>query len=284
MKLPAMNVVGALIPAAGLALGACSVPPRAGPADLPGWKLTLADEFEGPAGAAPDGAVWGYDLGGHGWGNNELQCYTRSTDNCALDGRGNLVIRALKGQTADDRGNTREYSSARVLTKGRFAQLYGRFEARVKLPRGKGIWPAFWMLGENIGSAGWPRCGEIDIMEFLGHDSSTAYTTVHGPGYSGSEGKGAPFRIAPGRSFTEGFHVFAVEWSPEKVEWFIDGESCHTVTPADLSGKEWVFNTPFFLILNLAVGGNWPGNPDEHTQFPQEYVIDYVRAYAKQGG
>ncbi len=266
-----------------LALAACSrqsqTKPVASNPDPAGWKLAFADEFNAPAGSAPDATKWTYDLGGQGWGNNELQCYTDSRNNSFHDGQGNLIIRAVKEQTTDAKGTTRDYSSARLLTKGLFSQTYGRFEARMQLPHGKGIWPAFWMLGDNISTRNWPTCGEIDIMEYLGHDTMTAYTTIHGPGYSGADGLSKPFKLTAAPSFADGFHTFAVEWSPDNITWSIDGTPCHTIVPADLNGKEWVFNTPFFMILNLAVGGNWPGSPDEHTTFPQEFRIDYVRAY-----
>jgi beta-glucanase (GH16 family) len=258
--------------------------PAAAPVPAPeGWRLTFADEFDAPEGTPPDPARWGYDVGGHGWGNNELQCYTTSTENCFHDGGGHLIIRAIKRPTTDDAGNTREYSSARILTKGKFAQQYGRFEARLKLPRGKGVWPAFWTLGENFATKGWPACGEIDIMEHLGHDPVTYYTTIHGPGYSGQESLGGPTKIAKGPNFQDAFHVFAMEWDAASVRWYLDGTLCHTRSHADLAGKPWVFDAPFFMILNLAVGGHWPGEPDASTLLPQDYVIDYVRAYERAG-
>jgi beta-glucanase (GH16 family) len=256
-------------------------PPPTTPPAPAGWRMTFADEFDAPQGQPPDQTKWGYDLGGHGWGNNELQCYTNSTTNAFHDGNGHLVIRAQREQATDDKGNTREYTSARILTKGKFSQTYGRFEARMQMPRGQGIWPAFWMLGDSITTKGWPACGEIDIMEFLGHDTMTAYTTLHGPGYSGAESKSKPFKLTSGPSFSDGFHVFAAEWSPDRIDWFINGQLCHTRTPADVQGNEWVFNTPHFMILNLAVGGNWPGVPNAETTFPQEFRVDYVRAYER---
>jgi beta-glucanase (GH16 family) len=251
-------------------------------ASPPSWTLTFADEFNAPAGTPPDLSKWGYDLGGHGWGNNELQCYTSSTRNAFHDGQGNLVIRALKEPTTDDKGNAREYSSARILTKGTFAQTYGRFEARLKTPRGKGIWPAFWTLGDNITTKNWPHCGEIDIMEHLGHEGGAVYGSVHGPGYSGADARSKRLALEPGASFQDSFHTFTVEWSESEIVWFVDSVQYHRVTPTDLAPHEWVFNTPYFIILNLAVGGHWPGAPDEHTTLPQDYVIDSVRVYARQ--
>lgn len=249
--------------------------------ELPGWKLTFADEFDAAEGSAPDASKWTYDLGGHGWGNNELQCYTDSRENSFHDGKGNLIIRAKKQSATGKDGTPRDYTSARLLTKGLWSQKYGRFEARIKCPKGQGIWPAFWTLGDNIADKGWPLCGEIDIMEYLGHDTMTAYGTAHGPGYSGADSKGKPFKLEKPPSFHDDFHVFAVEWEKDQIRWYIDGVQYHTLTPKDVEPNAWVFDTPFFMILNMAVGGNWPKNPDETTQFPQELVIDYVRAYAK---
>ena len=232
------------------------------------------DEFEGPAGALPDPARWNYDLGRgqNGWGNNELQEYTRRPENVSLDGEGHLVIRAIK--EADGR-----YTSARLKTQGLFEPRYGRIEARMKLPFGQGIWPALWMLGADIGSIGWPRCGEIDIMEHIGREPSIVHGTVHGPGYSGGNGIGAQTALAAAR-LSDDFHVFAVDWSPDRIEFFFDGRSYGQVTAARLpTGAAWAFDKPFFLLINLAVGGNWPGYPDATTTFPQTLTVDWVRVY-----
>jgi len=167
-----------------------------------------------------------------------------------------------------------EYTSARLNTAGKFTQTYGRFEARMKLPRGASMWPAFWALGQDIGSVGWPNCGEIDFMENIGREPNTVHGTLHGPGYSGAGGIGAAYN---GPVFADGFHTFTVEWRPNQIQWFVDGNHFQTRTPADLNGNRWVFDHPFFMILNLAVGGNWPGPPDGNTRFPQQLVIDYVR-------
>ncbi len=168
-----------------------------------------------------------------------------------------------------------QYTSARINTAGKFTQTYGRFEARMKMPRGKGIWPAFWMLGADINTGNpWPGSGEIDIMEFLGHQQNTAYGTIHGPGYSGSGGLLHQYN---GPNFADGFHNFAVDWRPGEIVWSVDGNVYGRKTPADLGGRQWVFNKPFFIIINLAVGGEWPGYPDGSTTFPQQLVIDWVR-------
>ncbi len=235
------------------------------------WKLIWSDDFNGPAGAPVDSTKWGFDLGAGGWGNRELERYTNSTDNVFQDGKGNLVIQALKA--AD---NT--YTSGRIKTQGKFDVKYGKIEARMKIPFGQGIWPAFWMLGNDIGSAGWPGCGEIDIMENIGKEPATVHGTVHGPGYSGGNGIGGPFSLPDGKRFTDDFHVYAVEWSPESLAFLVDGKKYFEVTPAKLpAGKTWVYQHPFFVILNVAVGGGWPGNPDASTIFPQQMLVDWVR-------
>ena len=157
-----------------------------------------------------------------------------------------------------------------------------QLEARLRIPFGQGVWPAFWMLGENIKQVGWPVCGEIDIMENIGREPSTIHGTIHGPGYSGGSGIGAPYSLPRNRRFADGFHVFAVEWEPAAIRFYADGALYKTTTPADLpAGARWVYDHPFFLILNLAVGGDWPGNPDASTTFPQTLQVDYVRVYRR---
>jgi len=217
------------------------------------------------------------ETGGNGWGNNELEYYTNRTDNAHTE-NGMLAIIA-KQETYQNRG----YTSARLKTQGLFTQKYGKFEARIKLPQGQGMWPAFWMLGDDIGTAGWPTCGEIDIMENIGKEPSTVHGTIHGPGYSGGNGIGLAYSLPNGQKFADDFHVFAVEWDPEAIRWYVDGVLCETRTTKDLpQGARWVFDHPFFIILNLAVGGNWPGSPDSTTVFPQKMLVDYVRVYQKQ--
>lgn len=247
-----------------------------GPAQ-PVWVPTFVQDFDGPAGSPPDPKVWARDLGGGGFGNNEWQSYTDGAKNAFLDGKGNLIIEARKEPTKGPDGIARDYSSARLLTKGKFSQAYGRFEARMKLPKGKGIWPAFWMMGDSIDKKGWPGCGEIDIMEFLGHETKTLYGTLHGPGYSG--GSGLQARFDSKTNLNESFHTYGVIWTPEAIKWTIDGKVYGTSTPETAGARKWVFDDPFFLILNLAVGGNWPGYPDSTTQFPQRLVVDYIRVY-----
>lgn len=245
------------------------------------WTLTWADEFDGAVNSPPDAKKWGYDIGGNGWGNNELQTYTNRTQNAYLDGEGNLIIKVIKETFTGTDGITRNYTSARLLTRGKFEQRYGRFEARLKVPFGQGIWPAFWMLGNNIDTVSWPACGEIDIMEHIGKAPSVNHGTLHGPGYSGGNPLTGIYTLPNGQKFTDEFHSFAVEWEPGAIRFYVDGNLYHTKTPANVpSGSRWVFDHPFFMILNVAVGGNFPGNPDDSTTFPQTLIVDYVRVYA----
>ncbi|MDX3798756.1 ricin-type beta-trefoil lectin domain protein [Streptomyces sp. AK04-3B] len=243
--------------------------------------LTFSDEFDGPAGAAVDGAKWQTETGDN-VDNHERQYYTAGNRNAALDGQGHLVVTARR----ENPGNYPcwygrcEYTSARLNTAGRFTTTYGRVEARMKIPRGQGMWPAFWMLGDDIGRVGWPDSGEIDVMENVGFEPSTVHGTLHGPGYSGSGGIGAGYALPAGQAFADAFHTFAVDWSPNAITWSVDGAVYQRRTPADLGGRRWVFDKPFFLILNLAVGGYWPGDPDGGTVFPQQLLVDYVRVSA----
>ena len=244
------------------------------------WVLSWSDEFTGANGSAPDSAKWGYDLGGGGWGNNELETYTARTQNAqVLDG--NLVITAIQETYTGSDGITRNYTSARLKTKGLFSQTYGRFEARIKIPAGQGLWPAFWMLGNDIDANPWPTCGEIDIMENIGRLPATIYGTIHGPGYSGGSGITANTGLATGK-FADAFHVYAVEWEGTTIRFYMDDVLYATRTSADIpAGTVWVFDHPFFLILNVAVGGNWPGAPDGTATFPQKMLVDYVRVYKR---
>jgi beta-glucanase (GH16 family) len=240
------------------------------------WQLSWGDEFDGDG--APDPSKWVFDLGGGGWGNNELQTYTDRPENVVRKA-GVLVITARRETFRGSDGTERSYTSARLKTQGTFSQTYGKFEARMKLPRGQGIWPAFWMLGDSITSVGWPACGEIDIMENIGKEPTTVHGTIHGPGYSGAQGPTSQFS---GPVFADDYHVYGLEWEPNVMRWYVDGTLYGTRTPSDLpSGARWVFDQPHFLLLNLAVGGNWPGTPDQTTTFPQELRVDWVRVYAR---
>lgn len=243
--------------------------------------MAFADEFDLPAGTPVDTGKWQLEVGDN-VNNHERQYNTNSTRNAVHDGNGHLVITARKENPANYQCwyGTCEYTSARLNTAGRFTQAYGHFEARIKVSRGQGMWPAFWLLGDDIGQVGWPQCGELDVMENVGFEPGTVHGTLHGPGYSGADGIGAAYTLPGGQHFADDFHVFAVDWSPDRIVWSVDGNVYQTRTPADLGGKEWVFDHDFFLILNLAVGGYWPGDPDETTVFPQELVVDYVRVTA----
>ena len=243
------------------------------------WVLTWSDEFNGPDGSPADSQKWTYETGGKGWGNNELEYYTEGTHNAHQE-HGSLVIEAIAEPYTGSDGIKRDYTSARLNTKGKFSQAYGRFEARIKMPEGQGMWPAFWMLGDNIGDVHWPGCGEIDIVENLGREPSIAHGTIHGPGYSGSHGIGSAFTLPEDQQFSEDFHIFAVEWEPQEIRFYVDNNLYATRRPSDLPrGAHWVYDHPFFIILNLAVGGYWPGNPDKSTEFPQRMYVDYVRVY-----
>ncbi len=287
---PAVALLGALVlPALGCGSSGSTdrpptvSPPPVSPPPAGSFSLVWSDEFEGPSGALVDATKWTSETGGGGWGNQELETYTDRARNASLDGEGALAIQALRETFTGGDGITREYTSARLKTQAKFEQAYGRFEARLRIPRGQGLWPAFWMLGADIPTAGWPRCGEIDIMENIGREPSTVHGTVHGPGYSGATGIGASFTLPGGARFADDFHVFAVEWDPAAIRWYVDGALYQTRTPADLpAGQRWAFDHPFFILLNVAVGGGWPGSPDATTVFPQTMLVDYVRVYRRQ--
>jgi len=244
-------------------------------------NLVMADEFD--IDGAPDSSIWTYDLGDgtqqglpSGWGNNELQVYTDNSENVEVQ-NGLLVITAREASSGG-------FTSARIKTQGLFEQQYGRFEARIKLPQGKGLWPAFWLLGSDCDTNPWPACGEIDIMEYLGDNPTSIFGTVHGPGYSGGESISKEYVLTDNRFDTD-FHIFGIEWSPNQINYYVDDVLYQTITPEMVSDETdgegtWVFNNqPFYIILNIAVGGNLPGSPDANTVFPQRMLVDYVRVY-----
>jgi beta-glucanase (GH16 family) len=243
------------------------------------WVLTWSDEFNGADGTTPDASKWVIETGGHGWGNNELEYYTARTQNVSQDNN-NLVIAALQETYTGHDGVTRSYTSARLKTLGLFTQAYGRFESRIKLPQGQGIWPTFWMLGGDSDAVGWPACGEIDIMENIGSEPSRVHGSLHGPGYSGANPLTGAYNLPAGR-FSDDFHVFAIEWEPGVIRFFVDDQLYATRTAPEVpaSGR-WVFDHPFYLLLNIAVGGNYPGPPSRSTVFPQTMRVDYVRVYS----
>ena len=245
------------------------------------WNLIWSDEFNAPNGSPVDSTKWVTETGGGGWGNNELEYYTARPANASQQ-NGNLVITVQQEKYTGTDGVTRNYTSARLKTQGKFSQAYGRLEARIKIPRGQGIWPAFWMLGDDVDKAGWPSCGEIDIMENIGKEPALVHGTIHGPGYSGAKGIGAPDALPGNQPFADDFHLFAVEWEPNEIRFYVDDHLYATRTRADLPpGAKWVYDHPFFILLNVAVGGDWPGNPDTSSTYPQTMLVDYVRVYKR---
>lgn len=237
----------------------------------PARAVVFEDDFNGVAGSLPNASRWGFDVGTD-WGNAQLEYDTDRAENTALDGNGNLVITARQESFQGS-----AYTSARMTTAGKFEPTYGRFEARIKLPTGRGIWPAFWLLGADIETVGWPETGEIDILEFRGQEPTVMHHTVHGPGYSAGSAVTRRYEFPGGRLDTD-FHVYAVEWTPDSIEWFIDDVLYFRVTPESIPGR-WVFDHPFYIILNVAVGGSFVGPPDATTNFPQSMIIDWVRVY-----
>lgn len=256
--------------------------PAPAPSPAPSnWTLVWSDEFNAAAGTPPNTAYWSDNLGNkeaNGWGNHELQYYTPAPKNAFHDGNGNLVLRAEKATNPGPCWNDSPcaYTSARILSTGKVTFTYGKVEARIKVPAGAGLWPAFWSLGES--PLPWPQAGELDIMEFVGKTPNMAYGTAHGPGYSAANGFGKPYDFkAP---VSDNFHVFTLIKRPNEVIWQINGVEYHRMTPALLpNGSAWVFERPFFLIFNLAVGGDWPGPPDASTVFPAQMLVDWVRIY-----
>ena len=254
-------------------------PPLPDGREFAAWTLAWAEEFNGPAGSPADPATWRPETGGHGWGNAELQYYTGETANAALDGAGRLAITVARPgpRLAAARYDGCQYTSARLVTKDLKSFRYGLIEARIKLPAGGGIWPALWMLGTDIDTAGWPGCGEIDVMENFGINPAVVHGTVHGPGYSGDGGITAS--LDTGAPLAAGFHVYSVCWEPGRIRWYAGQTRYHTVTPADLHGRPWVFDHDFYLLINVAVGGRPSRHPGRSTAFPQAMLVDYIRVF-----
>lgn len=241
------------------------------------YALIWSDEFEGSEGDSPDSTKWTYDIGtgDNGWGNGELQYYRDVPENVSLDGNGNLSITARNEAFANS-----PFTSARIKTQGLFKTKFGRIEANIKIPYGPGIWPAFWMLGSNINEVSWPQCGEIDIIEARGQAPSLMYGSLHGPGYSGGAAITEAYSLG-GDRFDADFHLYAVEWGEDYIDFYVDDVLYNQTTPDDVTG-DWVYNNSFFLILNVAVGGGFAGFPTINTPFPQSMLIDYVRVYEEQ--
>jgi beta-glucanase (GH16 family) len=236
--------------------------------------LVWSDEFNGSAGSLPDPTKWQIISSPSGLHHNELECYTNDPSNVGLDGQGHLAITALAGS------GSCPYTSGRLQTNGLFQTQYGELKASIQLPAGQGLWPAFWAMGDDRYTVDWPQCGEIDMMENLGSDPFKVYGSVHGPDGSAS-GYGYTTSYRSPVSLASGFHTFAVEWTPTSIAYSLDGVTYATYTPSTLSaGQTWVFNHPFFLLLDLAVGGDWPGAPNSSTQFPAKMVVDWVRVYS----
>ena len=242
-------------------------------------NLVLSEEFD--TDGAPNPSIWDYEIGtgpnGDGWGNQELQYYTNRPDNATIQ-NGVLLITAR-----EESFEGAQYTSARLLTKDRFEQQYGRFEARIRLPFGQGIWPAFWMLGADIDENPWPGAGEIDIMEYRGQEPTILIGSVHGPGYNGGNAISKEYTLENDR-FDTGFHVFGIEWGPDFINYYVDDVLYNQITPEDINEETngqgmWVFDKPFYILMNVAVGGSFVGSPNAETQFPQSMLVDYVRVY-----
>jgi hypothetical protein len=251
-------------------------PPESPPSASGPEKLVWADEFNTPAGALPDARWWEAQTG-DGWGNGaELQTYTARPANASTDGAGHLAITARSEPGVGAHG----YTSARLETRGRFSFTYGRLEARMKFPSGTGLWPALWALGDDVTSVGWPAAGEIDVMEALGQQPNVAYGHVHGPaGTSGAEYSWGR-AITSAASLSGDFHTYGLIWQPDAIQWTLDGAVYATFTKAELQpGQRWVYDHPFHVLLDLAVGGAWPGSPDATTPFPATLLVDWIRVY-----
>ena len=239
-----------------------------------GWQLVWSDEFDPPPPPPPPPPPWTPEVGGDGFGNEQLEFNTDRPENAALDGSGHLVITARR-----ELYQGASYTSARLITRGLVEVSQGRVEARLKMPVGSGMWPAFWMLGASFPETSWPACGEIDVVEYRGQEPGIANAALHGPGYSGGQAIDDSTAVAGG-GLNRDFHIFAVEWSADEIVWLVDEYPYHRVTRESLPPlTTWVFDQPFFLLLNLAVGGSYVGPVGADTVFPQAFVADYVRAY-----
>jgi beta-glucanase (GH16 family) len=251
---------------------------QGGDANAKGLTLVWSDEFNGPDGSAPDPAKWTAVTNDSGYGNRELEFYTPRPENVHQQ-NGSLVITARREDFTGIDGQSRSYTSARLESRGRFDLKYGRIEARIKIPKGQGIWPAFWMLGTNFEQVGWPACGEIDIMENVGFEPSKVHSSLHGPGYSGGSPLTGAYTLPDQARFSDGYHVFAMEWEPRIIRFYVDGALFETQSADSVPAGHWAFDHSFYLVLNVAVGGYWPGNPDATTEFPQSMLVDWLRVY-----
>jgi len=268
-------------------IGALALASALGCAPSP-WVQLWSDEFGGAAGAPIDSTKWRHDTadgcaaGNCGWGNNEKEYYSRAAENIALNGQGQLAIvaRSAPAGLTCYYGPCR-YTSAKVTTRGKMDVAPGRVEARIQLPVGQGLWPAFWLLGNGFPATGWPDCGELDVMENRGSAATITSSAIHGPGYSGNTPFVHPHALPHG-SYADGFHVFAVEWDSLTVRFFVDDTVHYVVTRREVEHfGRWVFDQPFFVILNLAVGGHFDGDPASDAVFPATMLVDYVRVYRR---
>jgi beta-glucanase (GH16 family) len=240
----------------------------------------LAQDFNGTAGTSPSATRWTAVNAGNGFGNRELETYTGRTSNVSLDGAGHLAITARQETYTGTDGFTRNYTSGRVDTHGKFEFQYGTAVARMQVPAGQGLWPAFWALGSNIDTDGWPLCGEIDVVENVGSEPTTAHATLHASGLAGLPwlAGGLTNASAP---LSGGYHDYGMVWGPNAISVSLDGDTYFAVSASDIApGNNWNFNHPFYLLLNLAVGGTWPGSPDATTQFPATMSVDFVHVTA----
>jgi beta-glucanase (GH16 family) len=236
------------------------------------WKLSWSEEFN--YNGLPDSSKWNYDVGGHGWGNNELEYYTRASLSNAEVSNGSLKLRALRQKM-----NEREYTSARLVTKGKADFTYGKIEIRAKLPAGRGLWPAIWMLGDNVGTKGWPQCGEIDIMEHVGFDKDSVFGTIHTEAYNHMKGTQKGKKIFISNPYNE-YHIYSLEWTPERMDFFLDNTLYNHIQNEHKTTAEWPFDSPFFLLMNIAVGGNLGGKEGiDESVFPATMEVDYIRVY-----
>ena len=253
-------------------------------------KLLWSDEFNGKKGARPSAKVWSAEIGGGGWGNSERQYYTDKSANASMDGAGRLIITAdrISNEYAEQIGTVPgtedilnrcsecQFTSARLKTARKLSFMYGRVEARIKMPVGVGTWPAFWMLGQNIDQIGWPKSGEIDILEYIGKEPHMVFTTLH---TQDSHGNTINTKKTKFPTIEEGFHVFALDWTKDKMEFYVDDTLVYTFQPKVKNDDTWPFNKPFYFILNVAIGGNFGGPAVDDSIFPQDFIIDYVKVY-----
>jgi beta-glucanase (GH16 family) len=245
--------------------------PEATPIVVPeGWELVWHDEFDGDE---INEENWTYDIGAGGWGNGESQYYTDRPENARIED-GFLVIEARQERFMES-----YYTSARLKSQGLQEFQYGRIEARLRVPVGRGLWPAFWMLGSNFSEVGWPNSGEIDIMEYIGREPDLIFGTIHGPGYSGALGLSHWNR--QDYDIADEFHTYGIEWDEDQITWFYDGEEYGSYSRSDVGERDWPFDQPFFFILNLALGGTLPGPIGLDTVFPTQYLVDYVRVFQR---